>query len=244
MKTYLRAAALGLLLAAVMSDVHAQTTKPADLARSHATTLNLSATGETTLAPDTANIALGATTDAKSAAQAMADNAARMNQAMAALKAAGIAAKDIRTSGLSLNAQYAFEQGQPPRLTGYQASDQLHVTIHDLTRLGAILDAAVEAGVNQVNAINFGLADPTAAQNTARRDAVRALQAKADLYTQATGYKVARLIALSEGAGLDGPRATAPMMMTEARMQRLPTVVAPGELTVRVEINGRYELSR
>ena len=138
---------------------------------------------------------------------------------MAALKKAGIAAKDIQTSGLNLSPQYVYEQNQPPRLTGYQASNQVTVTVHDLTKLGAAVDATVNAGANQVNGISFGLNDPTAAENAAREDAVKALQAKADLYAKATGYRIGRLVSLSEGGGYT-PQPPMPMMAMRLEARR------------------------
>ncbi|TXI86857.1 MAG: DUF541 domain-containing protein, partial [Cupriavidus sp.] len=147
-----------------------------------ATTFSLSAYGETRVAPDMATINLGVQTDAPTAAEALKANGTRMNQVMAALKKAGIAERDIQTSNLNLNAQYAYEQNQPPKLTGYQASNQVTVTVRDLSKLGAAVDATVNAGANTVNGISFGLVNPQAAEDAARLEAVKALQAKAELY--------------------------------------------------------------
>jgi uncharacterized protein YggE len=247
MKTFLGAAALGLLLMTTAAPAAlAQATPPAAAADSlfRATTLNLAAYGETQARPDMASLNLGVVTDARAAAEAMAANAQRMAQVMAALKAAGIAPRDIQTSNLNLNAQYAYDQGQAPRLTGYQASNQVTVTVHDLARLGAAVDATVSAGATQVNGISFGLNDPTAAENAAREQAVRALAAKADLYARATGYRVSRLVSLSEGGGYAPPP---PMPMIMSAMKRgavAETPVAAGELKVRIDISGLYELGR
>lgn len=246
MRMLLGAAALAALLATgPLATARAETVAPSPAeSLFHATTLNLSAYGETKLTPDMATISLGVETQGGTAARALADNAARMSQVMAALRAAGVAAKDIRTSGLNLNAQYAYEQGQAPRLTGYRAADQVTVSVRDLAKVGAIADATVAAGANQVNGVSFGLADPTAAANAAREEAVRALGAKAELYARATGYRVARLVSLSEGGGVDGLRPQPLQVTAMARVQNAPTSVAPGELTVRVDIAGLYELSR
>ncbi len=108
MKTSLSAALLAALLAfGAVSAAHAQAQTQAGAAGQadslfHATTLNLSASGEEKLAPDMATISLGVTSEAPTAAHALSDNAAQMSQVMAALKAQGVVAKDIRTSGLSL----------------------------------------------------------------------------------------------------------------------------------------------
>ena len=170
-----------------------------------ATTFSLSAYGESRVAPDMATINLGVIGEAPTAAAALSANSAKMNKVMAALKKAGIADKDVQTSGLNLNPQYVYNQNEPPRLTGYQASSQVTVTVRDLARLGASVDATVSAGADQVNGISFGLADPTAAENAAREAAVKALTAKAELYARATGYHISRLVTLSEGGGYSAP---------------------------------------
>lgn len=247
MKTLLRAGALGLLLAtaAAAPASFAQSAPPAAESMFRATTLNLSAYGETRIAPDKATINLGVMTESPTAAGAMASNAEKMNSVIAALRKAGIAEKDNQTSGLNLSPQYDYVQNEPPRLRGYQASNQVTVTVNDLTKLGAAVDATVKAGANQVNGIAFGLKDPTAAENAARREAVKALQSKAELYAQATGHRIGRLVSLSEGGGYSAPP-PAPPMMAYARMEKadMGTPVAGGELAVRIDVSGLYELTR
>jgi hypothetical protein len=247
MKTLIRAASLGLALAAgaAAPAAFAQAAPPAADSMFRATTLNLSAYGETKITPDMASITLGVMTEGRTAAEALSANATRMNAVMAALKKGGIAEKDIQTSGLNLNPQYRYVQNEAPQLTGYQVSNQVTVVVHDLKKLGSAVDATVSAGANQVNGIAFGLEDPTAAENAAREAAVKALGAKADLYARATGYRLLRLVSLSEGGGYVAPRPPMPMEGFAAqRMKAADTAVSPGELTVRVDITGLYELSR
>lgn len=242
MNTLIRAAAISLALASTAPAALAQAAPPAADSMFRATTFNLSGRGEARVAPDMATINMGVTTTAATAAGAMQANASQMNAAMAALRKAGIAAKDIQTSGLNLSAQYAYEQNQPPKLTGYQASNQVTVKVHDLARLGQAVDAVVAAGANQVNGISFGLNDPTAAENAARQDAVRDLKAKADLYSAATGYQVLRLVSLSEGGGYSAPP---PMpMYAMAKRESADTSISPGELRIAIEVTGLYEVGR
>jgi len=244
MKTLMRAAGLGLALtfAAAPAAVLAQATPPAAESMFRATTFNLSAHGEVRAAPDMATITLGVMTEGKTAAEAMAANAQRMNAVVASLKKAGIAEKDIQTSNLNLNPQYRYEENKPPILVGYQASNHVTVRVLDLKKLGAAVDATVNAGANQVHGISFGLLDPTAAENAAREAAVKALGAKADLYARATGHRVLRLVSLSEGGGYAAPP---PMPMMEARgFAKDSTPVQSGELTVRIDISGLYEVTR
>ena len=244
MKTLLRAALLATVLTAAIAPASmAQAPAPAADSLFRATTFNLSAYGETRVAPDMASISLGVVTDGKTAAEALAANAARMTAVMASLRKAGIADKDIQTSNLSLNPQYRYVENQPPVLTGYQVSNQATVTVRDLKRLGAAVDATVGAGANQVNGISFGLADPTGAENAAREAAVKALSAKADLYARATGYRVSRLVSLSEGGGYSQPQ-PAPMYAVRAQMKESSTPVAGGELNVRIDVTALYEVTR
>jgi uncharacterized protein YggE len=245
MKTRIAAAALAALLVAPFAMAQAQPVGEAAAAESafRATTVNLSAYGETRIAPDMATISMGVTSEAAQAAQAMAANAREMSRVIAALKRGGIAERDIQTSQLTLEPQYVYEQNQPPKLTGYRAANQVTVTVRDLARLGAMLDAAVSAGANQAGQISFGLSDPTAAENAARERAVKALSAKAELYARATGHRVLRLVSLSEGASYAPPRPI-PMVAMSARFEKADTPVQAGETLVRIDVNAVYELTR
>ncbi len=206
-----------------------------------ATTLTLSAQGQAEAAPDKAVITLGVQVKAATAGEAMRQDAARMARVIAALKAAGMAEKDIQTSNLSLGAEYDYVQNQPPKLNGYQASNEVTITVNDLSRLGPAVDASVAAGADQINGISFGLKDSRGAEESARKAAVAALRAKAELYAAATGYRVQRLVNLSEGGGYQPspPRPVAMMKMAAAA-----TPIAPGQLTVQVDISGVYELAK
>lgn len=215
-------------------EMHAMTPAPA---------LNLSAYGEVKVAPDMATITFGVTTEAPTAQAAMADNARRMQEVFAALSRAGIADRDIQTSGLNLSPQYDYVQNEPPKLRGYQASNRVTVNIMDLTRVGTTADAVVSAGVNQIDGISFGLKDPKTAEDQARVLAVRALQAKAALYAQALGVTLGPIRTLNEGGGYQAPQPM-PMMARMAMADSASTPVAAGELAVRIDITGTYDLGR
>jgi uncharacterized protein YggE len=206
-----------------------------------ATTLNLSASGESKVTPDLATITLGVQTDGPTAAQALSANAAQMTKVVAALKKAGIAERDIQTSTLNVNPQYVYVENKPPRLNGYQASNQVTIQVRDLARLGQTVDATVNAGATNVGGISFGLQDPQVAEDAARLDAVKALQAKADLYARATGYRIVRLVSLGEGGGYT-PAPPMPMYAMAKREMADSSPVSAGELKVRVDVSATYEL--
>lgn len=208
-----------------------------------ATTFSLAASGETNVAPDMATITLGVQTDDMTAAGALKANGAKMNQVMAALRKAGIADRDIQTSNLNVNPQYVYEQNQPPKFNGYQVTNQVTVTVRDLSKLGQAVDATVGAGANTVGGISFGLQNPQVAEDAARMDAVKALQAKADLYARATGYKIVRLVNLGEGGGYT-PAPPMPVFAMAKREMADSTQIAAGELKVRIDVTATYEVAR
>ena len=208
-----------------------------------ATTLSLSAPGEARVAPDMATITLGVDTTAPTAGRAMSGNDERMAQVVGALKSAGIEARDLQTSSLSLSPQTVYEDGHPPRVTGYQASNQVTITVRDLAKLGPVVDAVVGAGATNIGQISFGLANPQAAENSARIAAVKALDDKASIYAQATGYHVVRLVNLSEGV----PEGSAPrpqMALMAMAPRAASTPVEAGTLDVHIDVSGLFELAK
>lgn len=244
MKSLMRASALALTLAMAapavaqaqaMSDHHAQMASP---------TFNLSATGEVRLAPDMASISTGVQTEAATAQEAMAQNRARMTQVIAALRRQGIEERYIQTSALNLNAVYDYPQNEQPRLRGYQASNQVTVQVHDLDNLGRAIDAVVASGANQINGVTFGLRDPRAAEDQARRAAVQALQARAQLYAEATGMRLVGLRTLSESGGYT-PMPPMPYARAEMAMDAGgATPIQGGEVVVRIDITGVFDVTR
>ncbi|HVY35377.1 MAG TPA: SIMPL domain-containing protein [Caulobacteraceae bacterium] len=206
-----------------------------------ATTLSLQAYGEAKAQPDMAAVTLGVSTQAATAAEALRLNAQRMTAVLTSLRALGLGERDIQTSNLSLGPQYVNVQNLPPKLSGYQASNDVRVTVTDLTKLGPVIDAVGGAGANQINGVSFGLKDSDAAENEARRAAVKALAAKADLYAQASGYHIVRLVNLSEGGGEQPMQPRPVFAMAKAAA---PTPVEPGELNVRIDVSAVYELAK
>ncbi|RYF92856.1 MAG: SIMPL domain-containing protein [Caulobacteraceae bacterium] len=246
MTSLFRAAAVGALIlagSAGASGVAMAQTVPATAdAAFRATTLNLSAYGETRQAPDMATITLGVTTEAPSAAEAMRLNADRMTGVIASLKKAGVDPRDIQTSGLNLNPQYLYVENQPPKLTGYQASNTVTIVARDLKKLGSVVDASVNSGATNVGGISFGIEDSGASEDKARLDAVKAVQAKANLYAQSLGYRVARLVTFSESGGYAPQPPVVYASFARAEKMDASTPVEAGQLKVRIDVSATFEL--
>ena len=209
----------------------------------HTTTAIFSARGEVKARPDLAVISVGVQAEGPTAADALNRNRIQMNAALAALRASGVAAVDVQTSSLDLQPQYVFDNGRPRRLTGYQADNVVTARLRNLQGVGATVDALVAAGANQINSISFEIADRGPLENAARREAVKALRAKAELYATASGYRVSRLVSLTEGEAAAPPH---PLFATRMAVQGAspPSPVEPGELSVSETVTGEYELAR
>lgn len=206
------------------------------------TTVTISADGKVMRAPDIAIISAGVQSEAKTASEAMAANSTAMNGVFGALENANIAKKDMQTSNFSLQPRYDYSNradGAPARLVGYTASNQLSVKVRDLDSLGETLDALVAAGGNTFSGLQFGLNDDRSAKDEARRIAMQTAIARAELYAQAAGYSVARVVTISESGGYS-PQPMA-RMSARAEMDNA-TPIASGEVGYTMTVNVVFEL--
>jgi uncharacterized protein YggE len=236
----IQAAAASLLVAAAAAAPPATAQPRPEQTTVQGAMLTINASGTSEAAPDMATISLGVITDGPTAAAALAENSRRMNALMQALRRAGLAERDIQTAYVSVNPQYQYRDNLPPIVTGYQASNTVTAKVRNVDNVGRAIDAAVGAGGNTVNGISFSHQDPDAQLDIARRDAVAEARRRADLYAEALGMRVARVIAISEGGGYAPPIP----MPVEARMvaDGGATPVAPGQIETRVDVNITFEL--
>ena len=218
----------------------AQTAMPTILA--DGTVLDVDATGKTTRTPDLATIEAGVVTQGATAAAALRDNGAQMAKVLAALKSAGVENRDIATSTVRLNPQYRYADNQPPVITGYQATNSVSIKFHDIAKSGGILDALVAQGANQISGPNLSLANPDAALDEARADAVARARARAELYAKAAGLSVARILSISENGENPGAPPPAPVMYARAQADMAKTQIEPGETDVTVSLSVRFLL--
>jgi uncharacterized protein YggE len=208
------------------------------------TLLSVSASADVKHAPDVAGVSAGVVTQAADANAAMRANAEQMQKVMAAIRAAGIADKDIQTSGISLNPQYRYAENQPPAITGYQASNNVNLKVRDLAKLGKVLDALVASGANQVNGPSFEIDQPDSVQDEARRNALAKAQARADMYAKTLGLQVRRIVSISDGGGFSPPVPMPMVRMQAMSAKAADTEIAPGENTVSASVDVVFELGK
>ena len=206
------------------------------------TLLSVSAQADATRVPDVATISAGVVTQAADANAAMRANADQMAKVMAAIKAAGIAERDIQTAGISVHPQYRYAENQPPAITGYQASNTVNLKVRDIGDLGGVLDALVASGANQVNGPSFEIDKPEAVYDEARLAALEKAKARAETYARAMGMRVRRVVSISEGGGFQPPMPMMRMQAMDASAGRAETAVSPGETKLSVNLDVVFEL--
>lgn len=223
---------LGLALAAAL-------VSPALAADPVPRTLAMNGHGEVRTAPDVATVNAGVTTNAPTAAAALAANSSRMNGVFAALKKLGVAEKNIQTTGFNISPQYTNgDNNNPRRLTGYQVNNEVSVRLEDVSKVGAGLDALVAAGANQMNGISFDIAAPAPLLEKARADAIADARARAETYARAAGVSLGPILSISEGGGAEPPR---PLYKVMA-MSAAPTPVAAGQQSVTADVSVVWEI--
>lgn len=197
--------------------------------------------GRVDAVPDMATVSLGVTTLGDTAAQALAANSVAVQAVLDRLAAAGIAPRDMQTSGLSLNPQWSsYDSSSQQKIDGYVAANMVTVRVRALDTLGGVLDAAVSDGANTLNGLAFGLSDPEPALKDARTRAVQDARARAETLAAAAGVTLGRVLSLSEG-GYASP-APMPMYKADAAMSSVP--VAGGEVGVSVSATVIWEIAQ
>lgn len=206
-------------------------------------TLTVSGAGMISLQPDIATISVGVHTETPSAAESVAQNNAKTQTLIDALKAAGVDAKDIQTNNFSIwqNAQYGAD-GKPTS-TNYAVDNTINLTVRNLGKLGDLLDAAVRAGANNVNSIQFDVADKTKAMSDARAEAVKTAKAQAAELATASGVTLGNIQSIQyfdaspnpvfQGRGLGGGGAASPDMAVP---------INPGQMQITVTVTMAYEI--
>ena len=203
--------------------------------------LVVTGTGEASARPDVAVIVAGVVVQADTASAALAENTRAMNAVLEQLRAAGLAQEDIQTAQFAVTSLYERQPDPPrtgpPRIVGYQVSNQVTARVRDIDRLGATLDALVKAGANSIDGPYFEIADPKQLLGEARDAAVADALAKARRYATAAGVQLGEILAIEEGGAFPPPR---PMMRAEAMAADVP--IAPGQTELSASVTMTFAI--
>jgi len=216
---------------------------PAASAQDTAPTYVLTVSGQATVnaVPDEAVITAGVVTNAKTAQDAAEANAEVMNRVVAAVRREGVSDDHIRTSGYNLTPVYNYDdKTNPPPVVGFQASNNLSITVDDVSKAGAVLDAAIAAGATNAGGISFTIKDPEPLIQAALKQAVENARARADVLAKAAGVSIVGVRSIDSAINTPGP---VPIYSVSAGAAlKSPTPVIPGENTVTVNVTVVYEI--
>lgn len=206
---------------------------------SQATGIHVSGEGSVTTKPDLVVARLGVDITEATLKNAQAEAIGRMNAVMAALKAEGIAEKDIQTVRYYVSPERQSTSRETYE-TVYRVSNIVSVKVRDLSKIGDIIDAVVTAGANQVQSIGFTVEDPTALQKEARKEAMADAKAKAEQLAQLAGVTLGKAFYISEGGGAI-PSSSVVREMADG-LGGGATPISGGELEVTVQVQVAYAI--
>jgi len=202
-------------------------------------------TGTVTAVPDEAVVTVGVQTRAATAEQAVKDNGPKMQSVMAALKKQGIADADMQTQGFHVQEEYDDSREGQAKPRGYVVTHQLKVTVQQVDRVGAVLDAAVKAGANQVHGVMFRLSKEKELQvaQQALQAAFKQAGAKARTLAEQAGGQLGRVLAVDEQMGQPPVIVQdASLRMAEHAVSDATPAVSVGQMEYEVQVSVTYQL--
>lgn len=198
-----------------------------------------SGTGRIAVVPDLADLRLGVAISDATVQGARSIAAERMADILAAVDAAGVDRRDVRTALLSVQPRYDYRDGQSPKLDGYELHNVVEVTVRDLARLGDVVDGTLGAGATSMDSLAFRVADPSGAERAARTAAMAQARSRAAVLAEAAGLTIVGVAEIVEGSAGQppGPLGKAERMLASADTG---TPVEGGTLEVAVAVTVTY----
>ena len=199
------------------------------------------ARGEVKVVPDRATIQISVQTRAATAAGAADENARKQKAVIDALRALGIAANDIATSGYSVYPEQRYEPNREPVVIGYNVTNTLSVELKSISLVGRAIDAALAKGANMITSLQFYASNTEAARQEAIAIAVKKARLDAEAAARAAGGSISGLLEISIGSYSSPP--PRPMVMrakVEMAAAQADTPIEAGDQTLAVEISTRW----
>lgn len=228
------------LLAAALAPALPAAAQVSEIPPLAGTRLDVTATGEVSRVPDIVRITAGVATQAPTAADALRQNAERMERVRAALARAGIADRDVQTLSLELGPVYRNGDYDRAEVIGYRAANALVIRFRQVSAAGPVLDALVAQGVTQINGPMLGFDHPEAALDEARTLAIGNARARADLYARALGMRVKRVVFVNEEGADQRPVASGLANMQSSTP--VSTAIDPGGRNIQASVTVVFEL--
>ncbi len=207
-------------------------------------TITVTGTGDVAAAPDRAQVSLGAVVETRQATDAQGQLAQVIQRVLKEVKALGIPEEKIRTTGVSLTPVYSQPkpksdpEPEGPRIVGYRATNSVRVQMDDLGRVGAVIDAGIAAGANQLSNLSFELRDDLAHRQQALKLAAREARVKAEAIAAALGLQLGEVLEVRE----DGAQASYPIERRFVAPAAAGTSIQPGQVQLAAAVTVRFRL--
>ncbi len=219
-------------------------------------TISVSGKGEAISIPDIATFSFSVSETAKTVAEAQTAATTRINAALKAVKDAGVADKDIKTTSYSINPHYDYQDGvcaanggycKPGKsiLTGYEVSQSTEVKVRDLAKAGTIFSTIGSLNVQNVNGLTFAIDDIEKVKADARAKAITDAQAKAQLLAKQLGVSIVRIMSFYDSSDQPGPIGYgmgSDVMSLKASAAPVAPEILPGEQKVTSSVSITYEI--
>lgn len=205
-------------------------------------TINVTGNAQVILAPDIAYISIGVHTEAESATEAVASNNSQTQAVIDAIKNQGVDAKDIKTTNFSV---YQQEKTSPTgeNLGSYFNTDNtVYVTMRDITKIGAVLDASINAGANNIYGINFDVEDKEAALATGRDQAMADAKAQAEELAKAGGGTLGAIQSITYYSSSPSPVVYESKAVAVGVGGGGSVPISSGQLTLNVSVTVTYNI--
>ncbi len=203
--------------------------------------------GRASAAPDLAILSLGVTREAETAKEALDANNQAMTAVIDALKSEGIEAKDLQTSGFSVQPRYVYPRQksdgtqEPPHIVGYAVSNNLTVKVRVMNKVGELLDMVVTLGMNSGGNISFTNSDPAPLIASARASAMKDARSRAETLAAAAGIKLGQILEIREDY-----REARPVVLTRGKAFGAEAAdavpIEAGETTYNVNVQVQFEI--
>lgn len=162
-------------------------------ARSNDHVLTVQATGTAKTVPNLAHITLGVQVQPKATAEEATNTLATQGNAVIdAVKALSIEEADIKTQNVSVQPSYTYDDGKQT-LRGYEANEQIDVTVRKTDQVGAIISRATAAGANQIGSVSFKSEEAEPQQLAAEQDAIENARKKAEELARALHVRLGKV---------------------------------------------------
>jgi uncharacterized protein YggE len=215
-----------------------------ELSRPQIPQIVTSSQGEVRVAPDKASISIGVQTRAGTAAEAAAQNSRKQRAVIDAIKAKGVPAEQIGTSGFNVIPETRYDrEGQAvPRTLSYLVMNTVTVDLRRIDLVGPVIDAALASGANQIHSLSFGVANADSARRAALAVAVARSRADAEVMARAAGGSLGPLLELMAAEYHFPPPRPMMAMRAAADMAAQEAVpVEPGQETIRANVTARWQ---